>query len=138
MPWIQILFSLNSVYLNKFKFFLFKILFILKNANKKAKIKINQTLRLYNSVNFCAVRRVLGMEAPELHLRFYNLTTRYIFINLSIKKSKIHDKIGTRKTISFIPSFITCIHYLHSIFPHALIFSHFCLLFYMLYCIHIA
>ena len=55
------------------------------------------------------------------------------------QNQKIHDRIITRKMISFISSFIAHIHSLHSVFknkPHCLILNPSCYLFFMSYYTH--
>lgn len=98
MPWIQILISLNSVYLNKFKIFSFKVLFMY--FNKKAYTNIKQTLQLYNWMNS---QHSVGMEALELHPGFHSLITKYIFIHLHIKNEKYITKLELEKQLALNP-----------------------------------
>lgn len=83
-----------------------------ENANKKVHTKINPTLNS-NSMNFYRGRIVLGMEALELYPGFYSLTTKYIFMHLSVKNEKYMTKLELEKQLPLYPlsqfMFIACI-----------------------------
>lgn len=49
----------------------------------------------------------LETETMELPIRFHTFTVAYILCTYLSPVSKIYDRVGTRKTVAFVFSFIT-------------------------------
>lgn len=80
----------------------------------KSHTKTNHIQSLYSLMNFYTVK--LGIQNVELRIKFYTFSVVYILcIYLPPNSKKIYDRIRIRETISFMPSFIACDHYLLSV-----------------------